>query len=584
LHLQSLYENNVSVVCANINDSNEIERVNTRPFIVKNINGFRFGIFGLTTPKTPEMTSPWNVANVTFSDDLIEISQRVVKILRDREKCDVVILIAHLGWGFQNGDSGFLAHNFDGIDLIVDGHSHTELPKGEFVLNNDYQTLIVQTGAALHNVGVVDLLVGVGGVIGKRAELLERMKFEGSEEDQDIKNFLNEAIGRIENITSVTVGKASVSLPQDDLPTGSSKLGLLVASSMLFKSVDGDCALINNGGVRAPINEGLVTWGDLMAVLPFGDQIFVLNVSGADLYRIVGIGLSSVGGSAVSTIAGLHFIVNLSCGISEDGRILNLTMLNNNGKFIGIIERSKYYKLVTTDFLYAGGNGYSILRSLHKLGEVGGDLDGFADFIRSLPNQEITENLSLYESGGYDIVGKSLEIKAIDRSVRLKSVKDDGIETVLISEAFDAIEMEWHDKDGIWKPFYEYKVKAQQYIAKNVSVIKDVVVKDVGYVSVNGMIVGGENQEILIADGFESEPKEIENIVICDVFHEVNDDGVCVINGGTMTAVILAGILGIASFVCLMILGKRKNLRRRELPEETTEHIVKSSGYTNIDQ
>jgi 5'-nucleotidase len=586
-HLQSLNAHNVSVVCANVNDSNPVDALNFKSFVVKNINGFRVGLFGLTTPTTPETTSPWKVANVTFSADLVGLSRSAVRALRGDEKCDIVILIAHLGWGFESVDSGFLAESFDGIDLIVDGHSHTELPVGAFVLNYDFQTLVVQTGASLQNVGVVDLMLDRenGGVVAKRARLLTAARFAGAMEDQDIKDFLNEAQAKIENVTKVTVGRAVANLSRNDLSTGSSKLGLLIAGSMLFESRDGDCALVNNGGIRTSINEGLVTWGDLIAVLPFGDQIYVLNVSGADLYRIVAVGVTSSTGSSASTIAGLRFTVNISRGAGEDGKILNLTIVDGHGRFVTTVDSEKYYRLVTTDFLYAGGDGYSILNTLQKIGEAGGDLDALADFIRSLPNQEITDSLSVYESGGYDIVGKSFARAPTDRSVRLKAIEDDGADTVVISKAFDAIDIDWHGRDGIWAPFYEYRLKAQKYIAKNVSVLKDVIEKDVGYVSVNGVIVAGEDQEILVANGLDAEPKKINwTIVVCDSFYSANNEGDCVINEGMVIAVVLAGVFGIAALVSLVFWVRQKNLRRRGSPDETTEHIVKTHGYANMDQ
>jgi 5'-nucleotidase len=579
-HLQSLIANNVSVVCANVNDSSHDEAVNFQPFVIKNINGFRLGIFGLTTPNTPETTSPWKVANVTFSADLVGLSQGIVRTLRADEKCDVVILIAHLGWGFESVDSGFVAECFDGIDLIVDGHSHTELPIGAYVLHNDFQTLVVQTGSSLHNVGVVDLMLDSesGGVVGKRAALLPAAHFAGAVEDQNIKDFLNAVNMKIENITKVAVGRAIVNLSRDDFSTGKSKLGLLIASSMRFESGDGDCALINNGGIRTSINEGLVTWGDMIAVIPFGDQIYVLNASGADLYRIAAIGVSSSDGSAASTIAGLRFTVDLNRNATEDGRILNLTIVDDHGKAVATVEKSRYYKLITTDFLYAGGDGYSILQTLPKIGEVGGDLDALADFIRSLPNQEITDSLSIYESGGYDIVGKTLRKASVDRSVRLKSITDDGADTVVISEAFNAMDLDSHGKDGVWAPFYEYRLKAQKYIAKNVSVLKAIVEKDVGYVSVDGVIVAGGNRTILVASGLDAEPKTIEgNITGCGSFYTLNNEGGCVINGGMVAAVVLACVFGILVLASVVFCVRQRCLRQQQSP--THREILQSSFW-----
>jgi 5'-nucleotidase len=73
-------------------------------YVVKIVDGFRVGIFGLTTPTTKYKTMPAGVANVTFDSDLVSISTRVVAKLGKDEKCEIVILVRHLGWGWEAVD------------------------------------------------------------------------------------------------------------------------------------------------------------------------------------------------------------------------------------------------------------------------------------------------------------------------------------------------------------------------------------------------------------------------------------------------------------------------------------------------
>lgn len=129
------------------------------PYMIKDMNGANIGVFGISTPETAYKTNPKNVDGIVFGDP-VEYSKKSVQELKSKG-ADFIIALTHLGMdegtkvGFKSTD---LAKSVDGIDLIIDGHSHTKLEKG-LVVN---KTTIVQTGEYDKNMGIIDIKVENG--------------------------------------------------------------------------------------------------------------------------------------------------------------------------------------------------------------------------------------------------------------------------------------------------------------------------------------------------------------------------------------------------------------------------------------
>lgn len=124
---------------------------NLKPYIVREVDGVRVAIFGLTTPGTVQIQWPRTIAGITFAD-FIPIATELVPHLRTQERADVVIALTHLGVR----DDKKLAAAVPGIDVILGGHSHTRLNEQVW----ESGTLITQTGAHAVTLGRVDLLIG----------------------------------------------------------------------------------------------------------------------------------------------------------------------------------------------------------------------------------------------------------------------------------------------------------------------------------------------------------------------------------------------------------------------------------------
>ncbi len=128
-----------------------------RPYVIKEIGGYRVGVFGLATPATRYTTHPDNVRELDFGS-ITEATERYVRELREQD-VDLVISLGHVGFGANNPDdvelltSNELLKHVDGVDLFVDGHSHDRLPEGEW----HGGALVVQAYEYLKDVGVVEV-------------------------------------------------------------------------------------------------------------------------------------------------------------------------------------------------------------------------------------------------------------------------------------------------------------------------------------------------------------------------------------------------------------------------------------------
>jgi hypothetical protein len=196
-NLRVLQDIGIPLVCANAEDKNPNETITFPEYVVKEQDGLRIGIFGLTMPGTAKIAGPKS-RHITLHQDIVGISKKIVHTLRSGQRCHVIILIAHLGsHRASTGDTLGLAENFDGIDLIVDGHSHHEIEGGAFIAHNDHETLIVQTGTLLRKIGTADLLIDVGArrVIGKRARLLGPKDLLGITPDPAAEAFVKRTMG-----------------------------------------------------------------------------------------------------------------------------------------------------------------------------------------------------------------------------------------------------------------------------------------------------------------------------------------------------------------------------------------------------
>ncbi len=327
-------------------------------YYVFEIDGVKIGVFGLATPETETKTNPNNIKNVTFADPTTE-AERVTKILKEEENVDVVVSLAHLGVDESTEEklrSIYVAEAVDDIDIMIDGHSHTVLEDGE--MHGD--TLVVQTGEYGENIGKLSFDVVDGEVVNLTDEILPTKDADGNaiyEADEEVLEVINKEKEAVEVVNSEVVGETPYLLEgsREVVRVQESNLADLITEAMI-SATGADVALTNGGGIRASIDAGEITKGEVVTVLPFGNFLVSETITGQQLKDALELGYSKAGESAgfFAQVGGINVIVDTTRPVGD--RVVSIEF--DNGKEFDLDAE---YKLATNDFMVAGGDGYTML-------------------------------------------------------------------------------------------------------------------------------------------------------------------------------------------------------------------------------
>ena len=313
------------------------------------VNGVKIGVFGLCTPETTYKTHPDNVAGLTFEDPVVTAERMVAEL---EGKVDVIVALAHLGVDDASTyTSDKVAMAVEGIDIIIDGHSHTTLPEGMMVGD----TLIASAGSYDKNLGVVTVTVD-GDTVTAEASLITKSDAADTAEDPGVAAIIAEIQDEHEAILSEEVGRVPFELNGERafVRTGETNLGNLVTNAML-EETDADCALTNGGGIRASIDPGYITKGEIITVLPFGNYIITKSLTGAVIKEALEHGTAAYPNAEgmFPHVGGMTFMIDVSRPVGD--RIVDLTIGGEP------VDLEVEYILATNDFMAAGGDGYDML-------------------------------------------------------------------------------------------------------------------------------------------------------------------------------------------------------------------------------
>ena len=270
-----------------------------------------------------------------------------------------------------------LAKEVPGIDVIIDGHSHTELPHGLVVGN----TLIAQAGCYDHKLGRVDITVKNHKVISKKARLysekellamapVENAKVASLIAAADRKNEL--LFGKIVAFCPITLsGERELVRKQE------TELGNLTADALRW-GTKADVAFVNGGGIRADLREGSVTMGAIQKIFPFGNTLMKISLKGWAIKSALEQSVSAypaLSGGYLH-ISGLTFDVDYS---KPAGKRVSNVMIGN-----APLQANQDYTAGISDFLAQGGDGYKMFANARVIGEMGTLDDSLADYLNAV--------------------------------------------------------------------------------------------------------------------------------------------------------------------------------------------------------
>lgn len=371
------------------------------PYEIVSYEDVDIAFIGLTTTSTLS-TSPKKFQNEEglfiydfCKDSFYETAQRTIDDAR-REGADYVIVLSHLGDHTEkdNPTSLSLIAQTTGVDVVLDGHSHSYIP--DTLVNNEKgeAVLLSSTGTKFNGVGVLTL--SSNGKFSSRIEALENIV-----PNAEVQTFVDEINTKIESAGNIMIGNSEVSLPTHT-PTGirmvrdrETTIGNFCADA--FRIVlDTDIAFINGGGIRDSINQGKVTFNHLKAVFPFGNTASIGSMTGRQLLDVLEFSVSQLPNESGEFlhVSGLKFEVNafipspvftdeigLYVGVDDTGRrVSNIQILNKEGTYEPI-DLNRIYTIAGFNYHLVDGGGNGILNG--------------ADIIASDMGQDI-EILSIY--------------------------------------------------------------------------------------------------------------------------------------------------------------------------------------------
>jgi 5'-nucleotidase/UDP-sugar diphosphatase len=312
-------------------------------------------VIGLTTEHTAIASSPG--PNVRFLD-ATATAQRTVDELEERG-IGVIVALTHLGYERDLE----LAGSVDGIDVIVGGHSHTLLdPYPTLTASASGEPVLVVTAYEWGSyLGRLDVTFTDDGLVDSYSG---RMVFidETIPEDGGMLDVLAEYRPAIDALMTRIVGATDVDLngAREDVRGRETNLGDLICDAMLWKTetLGATIAIQNGGGIRASIPAGEITMGQVLEVLPYGNQISVLSLSGARLIEALENGVSQVedGAGCFPHVGGMRFTFDPS---AEPGARIGGVWIWDaaSGTYVDL-DPGAAYTLATNSFLADGGDGY----------------------------------------------------------------------------------------------------------------------------------------------------------------------------------------------------------------------------------
>ncbi len=330
--------------------------------------GEQIGLIGLTPQDTDELASPGD--NITFSDPVAAVQGEVD--LLTAKGVNKIIVLSHSGYGVDQK----VAAETTGVDVIVGGHTNTLLSNSDERAEGPYPTMvgetaIVQAYAYGKFLGELNVTFDDEGNITK-AEGEPLIMDAAVTEDQPTVDRIAEAAKPLDEIRNRVVAETSEAI---DGERGSCRMqectmGNLVSDAMLdrVKEQGIDVAISNSGGLRASIDAGEVTMGEVLTVLPFQNTLSTFQVSGATLIEALENGVSQHEEQAgrFPQVAGMSFAFDPK---AEVGSRISDVMVGG-----APIDPEKTYGVVSNNYVRNGGDGYAMFKDAENAYDYGPDL------------------------------------------------------------------------------------------------------------------------------------------------------------------------------------------------------------------
>ncbi|KYD26142.1 bifunctional metallophosphatase/5'-nucleotidase [Parageobacillus toebii] len=346
------------------------------PYIIKRINGVRIGFIGVTLSDTPTIVIPSGVAGVTFTDEAEAINKAVKQLKRQGVRA--IVVLAH-NPGVSNKDGSNASGEIveiakkidDEVDVIFAGHNHA-------YLNAEVDgKLLVQSYAYGTAFSDVDLKIDrrTKDIVAKKAEIVTTYQ-DSIKPDPEITKLINKYEAKVAPIINQVIGTAKTTITNVQNASGESALGNLIADAQRA-AMKTDFAFMNPGGIRANIEQGEVTWGELYNVQPFSNQLVKMTLTGEQIRKLLNQQWQP-NQTRMLQISGLTYTWDASKPIGD--KVVDIYLPNGTK-----LDPNAEYTVTANSFLADGGDNFTVFTE-GKNREVGPvDLDALINYIQQLP-------------------------------------------------------------------------------------------------------------------------------------------------------------------------------------------------------
>ena len=339
------------VICANLVYEDSGDSI-FKEYLILERGGVRIGFFGLLTMETEVSVMAGKMGNAHVTDE-VDAAERMVSVLK-KENVDSIVAVGHLGVnkeGYTTSDE--LCSYVPGIDIFIDGHSHTEMEDGKVcdgsVILEESDTVIASTGCYLHNVGVI-----TSGPDGISAKLYRGPSMQFERTDAVIAS----VTAAVDEKLKTVIGRTEILLVGDRnlIRNGETNLGDFVTDA-IRDATGADVAIIGGGSLRTSVDVGDITMKTVYDVVPFMNFTCTFNVPGSVLWEEMEFSLARMGQTNGGYLQFSGMTVTYDPDAAAGSRVISIQVGGTE------VDKEATYVLATIDYIATGGDGNNILKT-----------------------------------------------------------------------------------------------------------------------------------------------------------------------------------------------------------------------------
>lgn len=354
--------------------------------------GVVLGIIGAVLKETPTIVTPSGIAGLQFIDEADAINASVRELRRRGVRTIVVTIHQGIRQSSYEGPTNGGVQNLTGpivdivkrlddeVDVVVSGHAHgftnALIPNG-----SGKQILVSQAFSASTAYGDIDLSISrrTGDVVEKTAAIVTTWADQGPglTPDPAVAALVAAADERVAPLVDRIVGLTQNPIARTENAAGESALGNLIADAQRVVT-QAQFSFMNPGGIRAELDAGEVTWGDLFAIQPFSNDLVSMDLSGAQIDLLLEQQWLNQSSPRLLKTSGLTYVWDASRALGD--RVVEIRDAGGQ-----LLDPAMAYRVTVNSFMASGGDNFLVLPegTNRVVGPV--DLDALVEYIGTLP-------------------------------------------------------------------------------------------------------------------------------------------------------------------------------------------------------